>query len=157
MSSRIAIIVGIVVVIGALYYFLDYRSKSPTAPSGAEQNQTMDTSQMPPIPSDLKIETLQPGNGAGAKNGDRVTVHYVGALTNGTKFDSSRDRGTPFVFTLGAGNVIQGWELGILGMKVGETRKLVIPSELGYGASGSGGIIPPNATLIFEVELLKIN
>jgi peptidylprolyl isomerase len=83
-------------------------------------------------------------------------MHYVGTLENGTKFDSSRDRNTPFEFTLGTGQVIQGWEQGILGMKTGEIRKLIIPSELGYGASGQGPI-PPNSTLIFEVELLRIN
>ena len=105
----------------------------------------------------LKIEVLKEGAGEGAKNGDRVTVHYVGTLEDGTKFDSSVDRGQPFVFTLGIGQVIKGWDLGVLNMKVGEKRKLVIPSELGYGDIGTpGGPIPPKATLIFEVELLNI-
>ena len=106
----------------------------------------------------LKIEILKQGTGEAAKNGDKVTVHYVGTLLSGQKFDSSIDRGQPFSFILGNGQVIEGWEKGILGMKVGEKRKLTIPPELGYGATGTpGGPIPPNATLIFDVELLKIN
>ena len=105
----------------------------------------------------LTIEVLKKGTGERAQNGDRVTVHYVGALENGTKFDSSIDRGQPFTFTLGAGQVIKGWDLGILGMKKGEKRRLTIPPEYAYGSRGiPGGPIPPNATLIFEVELLKI-
>jgi len=109
------------------------------------------------MPSNLKIETLVEGNGEGAKVGDMITVHYTGTLSDGTKFDSSVDRGQPFAFPLGQGSVIEGWEKGILGMKVGEKRHLTIPPELGYGTQGAAPIIPPNATLIFEVELLKIN
>ncbi len=105
----------------------------------------------------MKVEILNQGAGEAAKTGDLVTVNYVGTLTDGTKFDSSIDRGTPFQFTLGQNRVIQGWEKGGLGMKVGEKRKLTIPPELGYGANGFPPIIPPNATLIFEVDLLKIN
>ncbi|MDP3004005.1 MAG: FKBP-type peptidyl-prolyl cis-trans isomerase, partial [Candidatus Azambacteria bacterium] len=85
-----------------------------------------------------------------------VSVHYVGVLENGTKFDSSVDRGTPFEFSLGVGQVIPGWDIGVEGMKVGEARRLTIPSELAYGSSGAGNAIPPNATLIFEVQLLGI-
>ncbi len=115
------------------------------------ENQNMNENQ------GLKIEVLREGAGEGAKNGDIVSVHYVGTLENGTKFDSSIDRGTPFSFTLGVGQVIQGWDQGVLGMKIGEKRKLTIPSDLAYGAGGVPGAIPSNATLIFEVELLGIN
>jgi FKBP-type peptidyl-prolyl cis-trans isomerase FkpA len=105
--------------------------------------------------SGLIIEELVVGNGAEAAAGQTVTVHYTGWLTNGTKFDSSKDRDDPFVFPLGAGHVIRGWDEGVQGMKVGGTRKLTIPASLGYGARGAGGVIPPNATLVFEVELLE--
>ena len=106
--------------------------------------------------SELNIEDIVVGGGEEAKDGNKVSVHYVGTLTDGTKFDSSRDRGDPFTFTLGAGEVIKGWDQGILGMKVGGTRKLTIPPELGYGEAGAGSDIPPNSTLIFEVELLSV-
>lgn len=104
----------------------------------------------------LLVQDLRPGTGAEAKAGHTVSVHYVGTLTNGSKFDSSRDRGKPFEFKLGAGMVIQGWDQGVAGMKIGGLRKLTIPPELGYGARGAGGVIPPHATLIFEVELLGV-
>ncbi|OGK16591.1 peptidylprolyl isomerase [Candidatus Roizmanbacteria bacterium RIFCSPHIGHO2_01_FULL_39_12c] len=106
---------------------------------------------------ELKIEDLTLGTGTEAINGKSVTVNYSGTLTNGSKFDSSYDRGTPFSFTLGAGEVIKGWDLGVVGMKVRGKRKLTIPSDLGYGSRGAGADIPPNATLVFEVELLEVN
>jgi FKBP-type peptidyl-prolyl cis-trans isomerase len=105
---------------------------------------------------DLKIDDLKTGDGAEAVSGTTVSVHYTGWLTDGTKFDSSVDRGQPFQFKLGSGQVIQGWDKGVAGMKVGGKRKLTIPPEMGYGARGAGGVIPPNATLVFEVELLGV-
>ncbi len=104
----------------------------------------------------LKYEDTTTGQGATACAGQTVSVHYTGWLTNGTKFDSSKDRNDPFEFKLGAGQVIRGWDEGVQGMKIGGTRKLTIPPQLGYGANGAGGVIPPNATLVFEVELLEI-
>ncbi len=104
----------------------------------------------------LIIEDIQIGDGAEATPGQEVTVHYTGWLTDGTKFDSSKDRGMPFAFPLGAGHVIKGWDQGVAGMKIGGVRKLTIPASMGYGTRGAGGLIPPNATLVFEVELLKV-
>jgi FKBP-type peptidyl-prolyl cis-trans isomerase len=106
--------------------------------------------------SGLQYEDLAEGTGSAAKAGDSVEVHYTGRLKDGTKFDSSLDRGQPFSFKLGAGKVIKGWDEGVAGMKVGGKRKLVIPAALGYGARGAAGVIPPNAELTFEVELLGI-
>jgi FKBP-type peptidyl-prolyl cis-trans isomerase len=106
--------------------------------------------------SELIIEDLTAGSGDEAKAGKTVVVHYTGWLTDGTKFDSSKDRNEPFDFSLGAGHVIKGWDQGVAGMKVGGKRKLTIPPEMGYGSRGAGGVIPPNATLVFEVELLGI-
>jgi len=106
--------------------------------------------------SGLKIEELVEGDGDLAAAGQQVSVHYTGWLTDGTKFDSSVDRNEPFKFGLGRGMVIQGWDEGVVGMKIGGKRKLTIPPQLGYGARGAGGVIPPNATLVFEVELLGI-
>ncbi len=108
------------------------------------------------LSNEVEIEDSVVGEGAEAVAGRQVVVHYTGWLTNGTKFDSSKDRNDPFKFPLGAGRVIRGWDDGVVGMKVGGTRKLTIPPQLGYGARGAGGVIPPNATLVFEVELLDV-
>lgn len=124
---------------------------APETPAAEAPGQTA------PDATELKIEDTEVGEGPEAKDGDLVTVHYTGWLTDGTKFDSSVDSGQPFQFTLGAGEVIEGWDQGVAGMKVGGKRKLTIPPALGYGAQGAGGVIPPNATLLFDVELLEIN
>ena len=117
-----------------------------TGPSGKEVTTS----------SGLQYVEITIGTGATAKAGQTVSVHYTGWLENGNKFDSSVDRGQPFSFPLGAGRVIKGWDEGVQGMQVGGKRKLIIPSNLGYGARGAGGAIPPHATLIFEVELLGV-
>lgn len=113
-------------------------------------------SQNAKAPTELQIEDTLVGTGEQAQAGNTVSVHYKGTLLNGTVFDSSYNRGTPFSFTLGQNRVIQGWEQGVLGMKVGGKRKLVIPPDLAYGAAGVPGAIPPNAELVFEVELLDV-
>lgn len=149
-SILLALIVIVIIFMAFKYYKSDEVGKKPQVQT--ENNQIKEDKTM-----NLKIETTQEGTGdAVVKSGDVISVHYTGKLENGTKFDSSVDRGTPFEFQIGQGMVIQGWEQGLLGMKVGEKRTLTIPSELGYGASGAGGIIPPNATLIFDVELISI-
>jgi peptidylprolyl isomerase len=119
--------------------------------SSDNTNQQAQTSQ-----KDLLVEDVLVGKGKEAVKGSKVTVNYVGTLENGTKFDSSYDRSEPFQFVLGGGEVIEGWDKGILGMKEGGKRKLTIPSSMGYGEDGAPPVIPPNATLIFEVELLKV-
>lgn len=146
----VIILILIIVVVGI--YFLSQNQPVNNQPV-SQENTNLNNYEMI---QGMKVEILKQGAGAQAKAGDTVTVNYVGTLENGTKFDSSIDRGTPFSFTLGTGSVIKGWDLGVLGMKIGEKRKLTIPPELGYGSAGAGGVIPPNATLIFEVDMLKI-
>jgi FKBP-type peptidyl-prolyl cis-trans isomerase len=157
MNKTTLIIIALVVVIAAVIGLLLFKQ-----PSQSDLNQNLNTNKMTntnqeePL-TDVKIEILTAGNGEmTVKAGDSITVNYTGWLTNGTKFDSSLDRNQPFTFTIGAGQVIQGWDKGLLGMKVGEKRRITIPSEMGYGPTGAGGVIPPNAILIFEVELLGI-
>jgi len=118
-------------------------ASGPTAPAGQDF-------------VELKIETLKPGDGAAASSGKKVTVHYTGTLTDGKVFDSSETRKAPFTFTLGQGQVIPGWDKGVDGMKIGERRRLSIPSAMAYGEKGVGSVIPPNAPLVFEVELLNV-
>lgn len=146
MKKIFLIIILIIIILGIYFLFQNSKDK--------EQKLNPNTYEI----QGMKIEILKEGTGDSSKNGDKVIVHYIGTLESGTKFDSSIDRGTPFSFTLGAGQVIKGWDLGVLGMKIGEKRKLIIPPNLAYGETGTpGGPIPPNATLIFEVELLSIN
>jgi len=154
-----AIIILIIIVIG--FYFLSKLVGNDELEQVEFDNQSLDMPEEPQQPeqqdwSQLRAEILQPGQGEGAQNGQKLTVHYVGVLEDGTKFDSSVDRGQPFQVTLGAGQVIQGWELGLVGMKKGEIRRLFIPSQLGYGEQGAGQTIPANANLIFEIQLLEI-
>ena len=134
---------------GSASDLMEEDSMADSAASAADENVVT-------TDSGLQYVVIEEGDGAAPKSGDRVYVHYVGTLENGTKFDSSRDRGRPFDFTIGQGQVIKGWDEGVGMMKVGDRRKLIIPPDLGYGARGAGGVIPPNATLIFDVELLRI-
>jgi len=157
MENKFIIILIILIVIAVGIYFA---AQNGSKNSGAALSSSLDQNQNNSTNYNIqgmKVEILQQGTGDAVKAGDNITVNYVGTLQDGTKFDSSIDRGQPFQFTPGQNSVIQGWELGVVGMKVGEKRKLTIPPELAYGSSGAGGVIPPNATLIFEIDLLSIN
>ena len=148
-STYFAIVAGALVIIG-LHFVLDKPVETTNDSVKKQTTKTMDTTK-------LIIEDEVIGTGAEAKAGDSVTVHYVGTLTDGTMFDASRNRGDAgFTFTLGAGQVIKGWDQGVAGMKVGGKRKLTIPSDLAYGNRAVGGVIPANATLVFEVELIGV-
>lgn len=157
----VTIFLGILIVGGGIYIFSTrssnqvYLSPSPSATIVESSQSSASSSASQNMNDQLKIEDEVVGTGTEAVSGKKVTVNYVGTLTNGTKFDSSYDRNQPFTFNLGAGEVIKGWDEGVAGMKVGGKRKLTIPPNLGYGGSDMG-VIPPNSILIFEVELLKV-
>jgi len=160
-SSITILIIILIIIIGGIYFVWQNNYKSSGAALSEGLNQSLQ--QTPANASTsfdiqgMKVEILKEGTGEGAKTGDNIVVNYVGTLPDGTKFDSSIDRNQPFPYTLGQNQVIQGWELGLLGMKVGEKRKLTIPPELAYGAEGRPPVIPQNATLIFEIDMLSIN
>lgn len=145
----IILLVLLFIIVALLVNVLLKRTPAPSAPSTPSTPVVEDTS------IGLQTEILKEGEGDVATTGDQISVHYIGTLTDGTPFDSSRDRGTPFTLTLGTGSVIKGWEEGLVGMKVGELRRLTIPAELGYG-DRAVSTIPANSTLIFEVELLSV-
>jgi peptidylprolyl isomerase len=151
MNKNLLIVIGVIILILVIIIIGIYFTWQKPGKTGEQNNSNSYTIQ------GMKIDILKQGTGEGAKTGDNVVVNYVGTLQDGTKFDSSIDRGQPFPMTLGQNRVIQGWELGLLGMKVGEKRKLTIPPELGYGAQKIGELIPANSTLIFEIDLLSIN
>lgn len=164
----LGIVVAILVIIGAVLLIKYWAGRdkpadqSPAQISGALENSGKSADKSEPasrtqtLPNGLKIEDVKVGAGNEAKSGSIVSVHYTGTLTDGTKFDSSRDRGQPFTLKLGQGLVIPGWEQGLLGMKAGGQRKLAIPPALAYGDRGVPGAIPPGATLIFDIELLSV-
>lgn len=164
MTKNILIITIIVILVGLAVWYLMYKNGqikndiygSPSPTPTPTPDLQVSPGPVTQLPGGLKIQDIVVGTGQEAKVGKTLSVHYVGALENGTKFDSSIDRGEPFNFVLGAGQVIKGWDQGFAGMKVGGKRILVIPPSLGYGSSGAGGVIPPNATLVFEVELVSV-
>lgn len=164
MNALFAVVLAAAIA-GAVFLFTSKPTEAPVAEESSvgENNSSSETSRMKNDQEDTKetdeliIKTTEEGKGDRVvKSGDTIAVHYTGTLLDGTKFDSSRDRGEPFTFTIGTGQVIKGWDEGLLGMKVGEKRTLTIPPAKGYGATGAGNDIPPNATLIFETELVSI-
>ena len=155
-NQRIAILIIALLILGGAAFLVYTTSQNKQAENNLTAAGLPDTSNLTTTASGLQYKDVTVGSGTEAKEGDTVSVHYTGWLTDGTKFDSSVDRGQTFSFTLGQGGVIAGWDEGVVGMKEGGKRILVIPSNLGYGPNGASGVIPPNATLIFEVELLDV-
>lgn len=150
----IGLAVVLIILVVGIYYFTQVATKQGTLTNDqAQENKNNEVFEN----QGIKIEILKEGEGDSAESGNTISVNYVGTLEDGTVFDSSVERGVPFTFTLGINSVIQGWEVGIVGMKEGETRKLTIPPQLAYGEQGVSGVIPPNSTLIFEVTLIEIN
>ena len=156
MSGRFALVLVSWVLVTACRDRVPEPESRPAEPGPSASEAPAPAASASAKPSALVKEDTVVGKGPAAKSGDRVSVHYTGTLLDGTKFDSSRDRGEPFEFTLGSGMVIKGWDQGVVGMKKGGKRRLTIPSELGYGKSGSPPKIPPDATLMFDIELLDI-
>ena len=157
MSKNLIIggIVALVILIGVVVLLFKFSTPNPEVSDITVDKDKSATNSA--NTQELKIEDIKVGTGsAEVKSGDTISIHYLGTLENGTKFDSSYDRGQPLETQIGVGRVIQGWDQGVLGMKVGGKRKLTIPPDLGYGAQGVGNVIPPNSTLIFEVELVGI-
>jgi len=152
-KKNILIIAAIILIVIVAIYFWPKQNQSNQPMENQNNEQVLNTYDI----QGMKVEILKNGSGSEAKKGDNVLVHYTGTLINGKKFDSSVDRGEPLPFTLGENRVIQGWELGVLGMKLGEKRRLTIPPQLAYGSQAVGDIIPANSTLIFEVEMVGIN
>lgn len=161
-TSKIILVIVLIVVAVIIYFSLPKPNNMTSTLNNNQPTQSPEGTSAQSATNfniqGMKVEVLKQGTGNGAKVGDNIQVNYTGTLLDGTKFDSSLNPGrTPFPYTLGQNQVIQGWELGLLGMKVGEERKLTIPPELGYGAQGANGVIPPNATLIFVIDMLSIN
>lgn len=149
-------IIAVIIVFGSLFLLNQNMPQINLRNDQLQSSPSAQDSVTNVIPENLKIEDIKVGEGAQVKSGDTIIIDYLGTLLDGKKFDSSYDRGQPFETQIGVGQVIKGWDLGVIGMKVGGKRKLTIPSELGYGESGAGEDIPPNSTLIFEVELRQI-
>lgn len=155
MQKKVLIGIVVLIVAGIIYTVISGRKEENMSnpdlntPSASINPSTSNS-------AELKIEDIKEGTGSAVKSGDTIIINYSGTLLNGTKFDSSYDRGQPFQTQIGVGQVIKGWDQGLIGMKVGGKRRLTIPSSLAYGERGAGGVIPPNATLIFDLELLEV-